>query len=55
MFSVVKLTKACSLMNKHGPGYEELNDLRNKLWERLNHYKSVLAESGIPLPFTEQC
>jgi hypothetical protein len=33
--------------------YEELNDLRNHLWSLLNHYKSVLGEHQIPLPFSE--
>lgn len=31
--------------------YAELNDLRNGLHDRLNHYKSVLGEHGLPLPF----
>lgn len=34
--------------------YEELDDLRNKLWGYLNHYKSVLAEHDMSLPFSEQ-
>lgn len=34
--------------------YEELNELRNTLWGRLNHYKVVLTEHGIPLPFSDQ-
>ena len=33
--------------------YGELNDLRNKLWGYLNHYKSVLGEHQLPLPFSE--
>ena len=33
--------------------YEELNDLRNRLWSLLNHYKSVLHEHQLPLPFAE--
>ena len=33
--------------------YEELNDLRNHLWELLVHYKQVLVEHNIPLPFVE--
>jgi hypothetical protein len=32
----------------------ELNDLRNKLWNLLNHYKSVLDEHKIPIPFSER-
>ena len=33
--------------------YEEMNDLRNKLWSYLTHYKTVLGEHQIPLPFSE--
>ena len=33
--------------------YEELNDLRNKLWGYLNHYKAVLQEHQLPLPFND--
>lgn len=33
--------------------FEEMNELRNALWERLNHYKQVLAENNIELPFSE--
>lgn len=33
--------------------YAELNRLRNSLWTFLNHYKTVLCEHRIPLPFVE--
>jgi hypothetical protein len=33
--------------------YQEMNELRNGLWARLNHYKTVLAEHEIALPFSE--
>jgi len=33
--------------------YAELNALRNALWIRLAHYKSILLEHGLPLPFSE--
>ena len=33
--------------------YSDTNDLRNHLWEFLRHYKVVLGEHGIPLPFSE--
>jgi hypothetical protein len=33
--------------------YAELSDLRNHLWEFLTHYKKVLAEHQMPLPFSE--
>lgn len=32
---------------------DELNELRNHLWTLLNHYKQVLAEHAIQLPFSE--
>jgi hypothetical protein len=31
----------------------ELNELRNRLWSVLAHYKSVLAEHQVPVPFSE--
>jgi hypothetical protein len=36
-----------------GEGYDELNELRNRLWSLLNHYKSVLHDHQLPLPFSE--
>ncbi|MBP3985703.1 hypothetical protein J5837_14925 [Pseudoxanthomonas helianthi] len=33
--------------------YAELNELRNTLWGYLSHYKSILLEQGMPLPFAE--
>ena len=33
--------------------YDEVNELRNTLWEKLNHYKVVLGEHNIELPFSE--
>ena len=33
--------------------YTELNELRNHLWDLLTHYKRVLAEHHVPLPFSE--
>lgn len=34
--------------------YECLNEIRNGLWERLNHYKEVLVEHGMDVPFSEK-
>lgn len=31
----------------------ELSGLRSRLWSALTHYKSVLAEHHLPLPFDE--
>ncbi|MGR9172343.1 DUF6959 family protein [Rhizobium sp. KDH_Rht_773_N] len=44
---------ACSEVGPGAPGYEELDDLRNKLQLYLDHYKSVLKEHGMKLPFFE--
>jgi len=38
---------------KGSEAYDELNDLRNHLWELLTHYKAVLQVHDIPLPFYE--
>ncbi len=32
----------------------ELNELRNELWSFLAHYKAVLAEHSLPLPFVDR-
>ena len=34
--------------------YSELNDLRNALWGYLAHYKAVLGEHSVALPFNDQ-
>lgn len=34
--------------------FRELNEVRNALWSLLTHYKSVLAEHQLELPFSEQ-
>lgn len=34
--------------------FAELNDLRNHLWSLLTHYKAVLVEHDIEMPFSEQ-
>ena len=33
--------------------YRPMNEVRNTLWSLLNHYKAVLGEHDIPLPFSE--
>ncbi len=43
----------CQEIGLGSPAYDEANDLRNTLQEYLSHYKSVLTESGIALPFSE--
>jgi hypothetical protein len=33
--------------------FERLNEVRNHLWSLLSHYKAVLDEHKIRLPFSE--
>ena len=33
--------------------YQELNNIRNGMWDLLLHYKRVLQAHGMPLPFSE--
>jgi len=37
-----------------GKSFHELNELRNALWGFLTHYKTVLGEHRMPLPFSEE-
>jgi hypothetical protein len=46
--------RICREAGRASPVYGEVNDLRNKLWALLNHYKSVLGDHEIKLPFSEQ-
>jgi hypothetical protein len=46
--------RMCSLIDPATPAFEEANEIRNTLWDRLNHYKAVLTEHGLPLPFSDQ-
>ncbi|WP_440590540.1 DUF6959 family protein [Rhodanobacter glycinis] len=45
--------RACAITPHGTEAYDELNELRNKLWGYLTHYKVVLGEHQIPLPFSE--
>ncbi|MEW5251810.1 DUF6959 family protein [Microbulbifer sp. 2201CG32-9] len=49
------LDDACSeLKNKNiEDAFYEINEIRNALWDKLNHYKIVLGEHDIELPFSE--
>ena len=51
----VRADNACAVARDRlgSDSYAELNELRNALWGYLNHYKSVLGEHQIPLPFSE--
>jgi hypothetical protein len=43
----------CQEIGRGSPACEEANELRNTLQEYLSHYKAVLTENGITLPFSE--
>lgn len=47
---------ACAEARKVGAedAFKNMNKLRNSLWSYLSHYKSVLDEHDIRLPFSEQ-
>ena len=46
--------RMCKEIGPTGPGFEDANELRNKLWSYLTHYKQVLIEHDMKLPFSEQ-
>jgi hypothetical protein len=46
--------RACAGLSPTNKAFASANDLRSSLWARLNHYKAVLEEHGISLPFSEQ-
>ena len=45
---------ACREIGRGSPAYDDLNHLRNALWGLLAHYKAVLAEHDLPVPFSEE-
>jgi hypothetical protein len=45
---------ACREVGRASPAFEDMNGVRNHLWELLSHYKLVLTERGFTLPFSEQ-
>ena len=44
----------CREIDRTSPSYDQANDLRGTLWGLLTHYKTLLADHGLPLPFSEQ-
>lgn len=48
--------KACTTAKQqlNPDQFLELNELRNHLQTLLSHYKVILGEHGIPLPFSDQ-
>jgi hypothetical protein len=45
---------ACRDIGRSSAGFDEANELRNALQSLLAHYKSVLREHDVPLPFSDQ-
>ena len=43
----------CASIGRGAAGFETTNELRNALWASLTHYKTVLIEHQLPLPFDE--
>jgi len=54
LYSLCSLAdEVCASIGRAAPGFDEANELRNRLRSALNHYKSTLDKHGIPLPFSE--
>jgi hypothetical protein len=49
-----KADVACRDVGRGSPGFEAVNEVRNSLWGFLNHYKVVLGDHDLSLPFSEQ-
>ncbi|WP_095200953.1 DUF6959 family protein [Mesorhizobium carmichaelinearum] len=47
-----KADDICAAIGRGQPGFDEANELRNSFWAYLNHYKIVLTEHDLPLPFS---
>ncbi|OKO80034.1 hypothetical protein [Bradyrhizobium sp. AS23.2] len=45
---------ACAAIDRSSEEYEPANQLRNQLWSYLNHYKAILDEHSLPMPFNER-
>jgi hypothetical protein len=47
--------EVCDAFSSHkgSDAWEEINDLRNRLWDALNLYKDALDRHDIPLPFSQ--
>lgn len=46
--------KICKEIEPTERSYKEANELRNRLWSLLTHYKKVLTEHDMKFPFSEQ-
>lgn len=55
LYALCQLADAvCVGLTPADPAYPAANKLRNALWSCLNHYKSVLDDHDIGLPFSER-
>jgi hypothetical protein len=43
--------RMCDNIGQQADAYEEADDLRNTLYAYLNHYRAILVEHGMKLPF----
>jgi hypothetical protein len=50
---VTKADRLCAALEPGSEASEHARELRDNLRARLDHYKKVLGEHGIPLPFVE--
>jgi hypothetical protein len=48
-----ELDEACEQVGKGKPGFAECNKIRNSFHSYLSHYRLVLLEHKIELPFSE--
>jgi hypothetical protein len=44
----------CRSIGRRQPGYDEANELRNRLQGMLTHYKKVLLDANMKLPFSDR-
>ena len=55
LFSLcMQADEVCTSIGRGATGFAQANELRNRLWSALNHYKATLDEHNIRLPFSER-
>jgi hypothetical protein len=47
-----ELDEACERIGRGKPGFDECNNIRNSFRSYLSHYRSLLLEHGVELPFS---
>ena len=50
----LRADEVCASIGRGAAGFGQANELRNRLWLALNHYKATLDEHRIRLPFSEK-